>query len=133
MSEIACVEIVPHTESVDSGAPVAGIVPDSRFAQFVEQVTQAVDKKGLIDRFMSQQETFPVIERDTLVHFIYRGGANEVGLTGDLVGRRIDREMHRVDGTNFFYYSAALEADARSTYKFIVNLQTAQIDSLNPR
>ncbi|MFT5369010.1 MAG: outer membrane protein assembly factor BamB, partial [Candidatus Latescibacterota bacterium] len=133
MSEIACVEIVPKTEGVDSGVPVAGVVPDSRFAQFVKHVTENENKKVLIDQFMAKQKTFPIIEGDRLVHFVYRGEANEVGLTGDLIGRRFDQAMHRIDGTDFFYYSAYLEPDARSTYQYIVNLQTSVFDSLNDR
>ena len=133
MSEIACVAIVPQNEGIDRGLPVAGVVPHSRFAQFVKDVTHAVNKDALIDSFMAKQVSFPIVEGDSLVHFVYRGAANEVGLTGDLIGRRFDQAMHRVDGTDFFYYSAHLEADARSTYQYIVDLQESIADPLNDR
>ncbi len=133
MSEVACVDIVPETVAPDPAAPVVGMAPDSRFAHFVEKVNRATDKKRLIDRFISEQETFPVIEGDSLVHFVYRGDADGVALTGDLVGRRFDRLMHQIDGTDLFYYSSHLEPDARITYKYNLNLQDSAPDSLNPR
>ncbi|MBT3606366.1 MAG: PQQ-binding-like beta-propeller repeat protein, partial [Candidatus Latescibacteria bacterium] len=133
MSEIACVEIVPRIEVADSGMPVAGQLPDSRFAQFVKEVTLATDKSVLIDQFIAAQKTFPVIEGDSLVHFVYRGEANEVGLTGDLIGRRFDQSMHQIEGSNFFYYSAYLEPDARSTYQYVVNSAETIPDPLNGR
>ena len=56
-----------------------------------------------------------------------------MALMGDLVGWRYDRPMHRVKGADLFYYSATLEPDARLTYKFLKDLQTQQVDSLNNR
>ena len=133
MSEIACVEIVPGDQVPDTAATLAGVVPDSRFADFVQTVGRASDKESLVERFVAEQNTFPIVEGDSLVHFIYRGEAGEVTLTGDLVGRRIDQPMHRVDGTDLFYYSSYLEPDARLTYRYTVNLQKAMPDPLNPR
>lgn len=133
MSEIACVEIVPRTEMAASDKPAAGQLPDSRFAQFVKEVTEATDKSVLIDQFMVEQKMFPVIEGDSLVHFVYRGEANEVGLTGDLIGRRFDQVMHHIADTDFFYYSAYLEPDARSTYQYVVNSSETITDPLNDR
>ncbi len=134
MSEIACVETVPKAPAAEEEeAQLAGIVPDSRFAAFVEAVNRASDKVPLIERFISEQETFPVIEGDSLVHFVYRGEADEVALTGDLVGRRTDQPMNRIDGTDLFYYSSTLEPDARITYRYTLDLQEAVPDPLNPR
>ena len=131
MSEIACVEIVPRTEVDASADPLAGIVPGSRFARFVEQVNGAADKKALIDAFIADQKFFPIIEGDDLAHFVYRGEADEVSMTGDHVGRRFDQPLHRIDGTDFFYYSFRLEPDARITYRYTLNLQQRKHDPLN--
>ncbi|MDP6037920.1 MAG: hypothetical protein QGG64_05170, partial [Candidatus Latescibacteria bacterium] len=133
MSEIACVEIVPRTEVTASTDPLAGIVPDSRFAQFVEQVNGAADKKALIDAFIADQKSFPIHEGDDLVHFVYRGEADEVSMTGDHVGRRFDQPLHRIEGTDFFYYSFHLEPDARITYRYTLNIQQRKQDPLNPK
>ncbi|MCZ6632849.1 MAG: PQQ-binding-like beta-propeller repeat protein, partial [bacterium] len=123
MSEIACVEIVPEIEASAPAVPLVGMVPDSRFAHFVEQVNRSADKKGLIDPFIAEQKTFPIVEGDSLVHFVYRGQADDVTVTSDLVGRRFDQPMHRIAGTDLFYYSSHLEPDARITYRYTLDLQ----------
>lgn len=133
MSEIACVEIVPEDDVADLDMPVPGVIPHSQFAQFVRDVADAVDKTGTVDVFMAQQKSFPIVEGDSLVHFVYRGKASSVGLTGDLIGRRFDQPMHQIDGTDLFYYSAYLEPDARSTYQYVVDLQNTVLDPLNDR
>ncbi len=131
MSEIACVEIVPAAEVVAGDGPQPGIVPHSAFAEFIEKVNAATDKAALIDEYIAGQKSFPVIEGDSLVHFIYVGEANDMALESDLLGWRFDRGMHRIEDTNLFYYSSPVEADARLNYKFIKNLQQPIRDSLN--
>lgn len=131
MDEIASIEIVPAATKTDVAQAEQGKIPGTEFANFVAQVEQAADKQKLIDEFMARQQRFPVIEGDTLVHFIYRGEADELSLLGDIVGWRYDHPMHRVAGTDLFYYSSALESDARLAYKFMHDLQTPIIDSLN--
>ena len=131
MSEIACIEVVPETQIAESGAE--DIAPNSRFAQFVEKVKQSADKKTQIDQFMAQQKNFPILEGENLVHFVYRGKAEDVTITGDHVGRRYDHPMHRIEGTDFFYSTAQLEPDARITYRYTLDLQRSIPDPLNPR
>ena len=132
MAEIACVAIRPKTAVAEPNVSVPGIVPGSRFAAFVAQVDQATDKQILIDQYLEAQSSFPIIEGDSLAHFIYRGAADEVALAGDMFGHRFDQAMHRVAGTDLFYYSAWFEPDARITYKYITDLQQATTDPLNP-
>ena len=133
MSEIACVEIVPRTEDADETESVAGVVPESRFAKAIRRIGQAPDKASLVDQLLAEQKAFPIIECDSLVHFVYRGEADDVTMTGDHVGRRFDQPMHRVDGTDLFYYSSYIEPDARITYRYTVDIQRAMPDPLNPR
>jgi outer membrane protein assembly factor BamB/enterochelin esterase-like enzyme len=133
MTEIAAVEIVPTQVIAKSAQRNEGIVASSNFARFVKEVEQATDKTALIDDYMASQKDFPVIEGDDVVHFIYRGEATDMALMGDLVGWRYDWPMHRVEGTDLFYYSTRLEPDAMLTYKFVKDLQTRQPDSLNTR
>ncbi|MFQ5675247.1 MAG: PQQ-binding-like beta-propeller repeat protein [bacterium] len=133
MAEIASVDIVAGESRKITDQPIAGKIPGSKFALFVETVEQAKNKKALVDTFMANQKELPVIEGDDLVHFIYRGEANDMALVGDLVGWRYDWPMHRIEGTNLFYYSSHLEPDARLTYKFIKDLQFPMVDPLNTR
>ncbi len=133
MTEIAAVDIIPAQTVAATAGKTEGIVPMSGFAQFIKKVEQSGDKSALVDEFMAAQKEFPVIEGDDVVHFVYRGDANDMALMGDLVGWRYDRPMHHVAGTDLFYYSARLESDTRLTYKFLKDLQTPVVDSLNSR
>jgi enterochelin esterase-like enzyme/outer membrane protein assembly factor BamB len=133
MSEIAAVDIVSTASQQVARQSTAGRIPGSRFAKFVEKVEAAENKKALVDEFMAEQKDFPIIESDDLVHFVYRGEANDMALVGDLVGWRYDWPMHRLEGTDLFYYSSRLEPDARLTYKFMKDLQAPLVDSLNTR
>ncbi len=133
MGEIACVEIVPHTSSVVQASAIDGIVPGSRFAEFIAELEADPEKMVRTDRFLGAQETFPIIEGDSLAHFVYRGPGDVVTMTGDHVGRRIEKPLHRVPGTDLHHYSIHLEPDARITYHFTRNLTETFTDPLNPR
>lgn len=133
MSEIACVEIIPRlTERAESDS-IAGMVPSSQFASLIRDVEASPSKAVLIDQYLEGQSTFPIIEGDNLVHFVYRGEGDVVTMTGDHVGRRIEQPLHHVEGTDLHYYSMHLESDARITYHYTRNLTETLIDSLNPR
>ena len=132
-SEIACVAIVPVEQVVSSATTTPGVGADSEFSRFVQQVTTSQDKKTLIDAFMSQTKQFPVIEGDHLVHFVYRGDATDMGITGDLIGFRHEEPMHGIEGTDFFYYSSHVESDAQLNYQFIKDFEKTITDPLNPR
>jgi outer membrane protein assembly factor BamB/predicted alpha/beta superfamily hydrolase len=132
MSEIAAVEILPG-EAADAGdGETAGIVRGSHFAAFVDSVSAAREKQPLVDRFLARHETFPVVEGEDIAHFLYHGDATHVTMTGDHVGRRYDQPLHRVDGTNLFFYSMRLEPDARITYRYTIDLQNDLPDPRNP-
>ncbi len=131
MSEIACVEVAPGIAA--SAGKRDEMAANSRFAQFVAEVDQSADKKTRIDQFMAKQKTFPILEGENLVHFVYRGAADDVTVTGDHVGRRFDQSMHRIEGTDLFFFTAQLKSDARITYRYTLNLQRSIPDPHNPR
>jgi len=133
MSEIAAVDIITDGSASASDEPEPGVVPGTQFPEWVAKVEASEKKTELLDAFMAKQKSFPVIEGDSIVHFIYRGEAEQVSLTGDLVGRRYDRPMHRISGTDFFYYSSPLEPDSHQVYQYILNLQQTVTDPHNTR
>ncbi len=49
-----------------------------------------------------------------------------------MIDREDEVDMNRIDGTDFYYASFRLEADARLIYRFI-SAQGAMVDPLNPR
>ncbi len=133
MSEIACVEIVAaDRKPAHAERSTAGVIADSKFAQFVAGVAKAKNKSAAVDAFMSAQKRFPIIESDQMVHFVFRGEATDVALVGEITGYRIEQPMHRVEGTDLYFYSAALESEARVFYRFTKDFQKQIPDPLNP-
>jgi enterochelin esterase-like enzyme/outer membrane protein assembly factor BamB len=129
LEEIARIDIVKTASSFLTAEET--VAPNSKFAQFVRKVEKAEDKAALVDQFMASQTSFPVVEGSDLVHFIYRGEAEDMGITGDMMGDRREDPMRRVKGTDLFYYSTYLEPDAKIAYRFKRNLEETLTDTLN--
>ncbi len=123
----------PATKASSDGLAPAG----SKLAGFLDRVESADDKKALVDAFMAEQKGFPMIEGDQWAHVVYRGPAQQVGLWGDMFLLapwhyiREERPLHRVEGTDLFYYSLRLPQDARLEYQLAVDFEN-QADALNP-
>jgi outer membrane protein assembly factor BamB len=112
----------------------AGRAPaGSRLAAFLARLEAAADKGPVIDTFMDSIPSFPLLEGRDLVHFFYRGPADDMGIASDFIGERSEEPMQRAAGTDLFYYTARLEPDARFNYRFIRNFEESLLDSLNPR
>ncbi len=133
MGELARVDVRrgaagPPTTAVAAAAADAG----RGFIRFLEDVAAAPDKAATIDGFLAAQESFPIIEGDRLVTFVYRGPGTDLAIAGDMIGSRYERPMTRVAGTNLFYFSTELEPDARVSYRFIRDYEEI-VDPRNPR
>jgi len=105
---------------------------DTKFGRFLKGLAAATDKKAVVDSFMASQKSFPIIEGKDTVHFVYRGHVDDVAVAGDFIGARQERDMTHVPGTDFFYYTAKLEPDARTNYMYFVDYKHT-LDPLNPR
>ena len=104
----------------------------TRFGAFLAELERTPDKAALVDTFLEKQGSFPIVEAPDVVHFVYRGEAEDVGIAGDMIGSRREEPMTRVQGTDLFYYSTRLEADAAVTYGFIVDFGETMADPRNP-
>jgi len=138
LTTIAAIDIVPKEKATPSNIPIAATTPDagkapvgSKFAGFISELEQSDNQKEMIDKFMSEQKSFPVIEGKRYAHIIYRGDAEDVALGGDMLDFNIENQLHRVAGTDFFYYSVELEPDARVNYRLNLNLTQGGPDPLN--
>ncbi|MEO1084426.1 MAG: PQQ-binding-like beta-propeller repeat protein, partial [Acidobacteriota bacterium] len=100
--------------------------------KFVRRVSQADDKEQLIDAFMAKQERFPIVEEDSLVHFIYRGDVPVVAVSGDFLPPQGFEPLHQVPGTHFFFRSVRLPAASRLEYSFTI-FDEQLADPLNTR
>ena len=132
LGEVARVDIVP---TKNAGKELAGkaMTLGPKFQQFVDSVNKGATRKErdqMIDQFLKDQQTFPIIE-DNIVHFVFRGDGEDVAVASDIVGARQERKMTRLPGTDFFYYAVELPKDQRANYAFLVDYQM-QLDPLNP-
>ena len=65
-----------------------------------------------MEAYFSDIETTPIIEGDGIVHFVWRGDAEDVGLSGDPIPEGDELGLHRVEGTNLFFRSLELDPES---------------------
>ena len=112
--------------------PEGTAAPRNAFERFVQRVEASDAKRPLVDEFMAAQTQFPVVE-DGWVHFVYRGEADDVAMTGSMTEYQVEEALRRVAGTDLFYRSYAVEPATRWEYRFNVDFENRQPDPLNPR
>jgi len=108
-------------------------VAGTRFGRSLEEVGSAAGKGAAVDAFLAGQKSFPIVEDNGSVHFIYRGKAEDVGIAGDMLGWDREDPMTRLEGTDLFHYSMRLPTDTAITYGFIVDFGAKTPDPRNPR
>ncbi|MCP4205375.1 MAG: hypothetical protein GY769_25980 [bacterium] len=128
--EIAAVKVVAGKARV-AERRASGL--ESEFARFVEKVERSDDKKALIDEFMEAQDEFRIVENRRLVHFVYRGEAEDVGITGSMTELKLEEPMTRIVGTDLFHRTYSIEPGVRWEYIFKVDFEQRRLDPLNPR
>ena len=136
--ELAAVKITRGTSAPASTPLIEGRIAGSLMDRLAGEVAAAEDKAAAIDRFFERHDRFPIVEGDDLAHVIYRGPAREVALSGDIFYGAPDylvreqRNLHRLPGTDVFYYTLRLEPDARINYQISVDLADLMPDPRNP-
>ncbi len=135
LTEWARIDIVPAEAPVRLADRLEGILPASDFEARAASIraAPAAERPSLVDAWLGELDSVPVVEGRDQVHFVYFGEAQEVALLSDLFGGRTDRKMRRIEGTDFFYFSTELENDARLEYSFAVDFGAAEADPANPR
>ena len=109
----------------------------SEFQNFISHVNSLstdLDKSAAVDSFIAYAKTkgIPFIENNT-ANFIYRSNVSRIQLAGDMTGwNPHPRDFSKLAGTNFFYFSADYEKNARLDYKFIINSSNWILDPENP-
>jgi len=94
------------------------------FSLFVSRVyaTPEQSRPALVDSFLKTVPSFPFIENDTTVHFLYRSGASAVSIAGDANGwSPTATPMQRLSTTDLWYRTATYESDARLDYKLVAD------------
>ena len=110
-------------------------VGSQTFDDFLAQLdaTPLDQRPALVDSFIDTTAAFPLVEQDTLAHFIYRGSAQSISLPGDANAWTIGASpMTLVAGTDLWHRTQSYEIDARLDYKFVLNGSNWILDPLNP-
>lgn len=105
------------------------------FEDFLAQVnsTPIDQRQALVDSFMDTVPAFPLVEQDTLAHFLYQGNATSMTVPGDANAWNISAfPMARIEGTDLWYRTESFERDARLDYKFVLNGSQWILDPRNP-
>ena len=109
--------------------------PAQTFQDFLNRVNAAPDSQrtAIVDSFMTAVGNLPLRERDTVCHFIYRGGANSVTAPGDAnYWDPAAFPLTRLSSTDLWYSTRVFEPDARLDYKFLINGSNWILDPRNP-
>jgi len=105
------------------------------FQEFIKRINSSpeIQKKRLVEDFLSKHSQLPVIEQDTLCHFIYKGNAKSVSIAGDLTGWNPDIAiLSNIKGSDFWYKTFTFSADTRLDYKLVLNRRDWILDPGNP-
>ena len=106
------------------------------FGEWITEVERrsVARRQAAIDRRFSDDWTSPVFEDSgdrSLAHFIWRGDAENVGLSGGVVANQAT-DLDRVEGTDLFFKTLELVPAAQYDYTLSVDYGPPQADSNNP-
>ncbi|MEM7587827.1 MAG: PQQ-binding-like beta-propeller repeat protein [Acidobacteriota bacterium] len=112
------------------------------FGVFVRKLAAAENKSEMVERFLAEHPTLPILEGPsqgghaspgrTLVHFVYHGEVEDLAISGNFLPGGEEHPMHRVDGTDFYFRSYELPENAVFSYRFSV-FDERMTDPRNPR
>jgi enterochelin esterase family protein len=105
------------------------------FSGFLKRVNSlpSGQKAAVVDSFLNAVGTFPLIEEDTIVAYVYKGTATSVTIAGDETNWQPNTLlMDHLPGTNLWYTTRHYESDTRLDYKYVINNLNWVFDTLNP-
>ena len=134
----------PDAAGHDATAQRVGSEWDLRgeFGAFVTRLAAAENKDEMVERFLAEHPSMPIIERNPiaegnpivgdLVHFVYHGEVEDLAVSGNFIRGDGEHAMHRVEGTDFYFRSYELPENAVYSYRFSV-FDERMTDPRNPR
>ncbi|MEM7349406.1 MAG: PQQ-binding-like beta-propeller repeat protein [Acidobacteriota bacterium] len=106
------------------------------FGAFVKQLAAAEKKREMVERFLAEHPTLPMLEgptpEGTLVHFVYHGEVEDLAITGNFIPGGDEHTLHRVPGTDFYFRSYELPEKAVFSYRFSI-FDERMTDPRNPQ
>ena len=133
LEQLAAVRIdsslAPQVAAIDTGDRLTG-----DFGKWVASIEAlpAPGRQAAVDERFGSIETTPLLGEGGLVHLVWRGEAEDVGITGDLVDGGEELGLYRLDGSDLFFRSVKADPKAQYTYNFIVDFGDPQVDPHNP-
>ena len=122
-------------DAIDRQTAESSPLMSGEFGEFVRRVRDAKNKAAEIDSFMAKQDGFPIIEGQSTVHFLYRGDATDVAISGTMVDKdewASKEPMERIAGTDLFFKSFSLYPATQWEYQFTIDFVRTIPDPLNP-
>ena len=121
--------LAPQVAALDAGDRLLG-----DFGQWVASIEALPEPKhqAAVDERFGSIETTPLFGADGLVHLVWQGEAQDVGVTGDFVDGGQELGLHRLEGSDLFFRSVQADPKAQYTYNFIVDFGDPQTDPHNP-
>lgn len=110
----------------------AEIAPRTAFERFLASLEGARNPGARVSTFLAAQGRPPLVEGG-IVHFLYRGPVDDVGIGGTWLPERQEVSMERVAGTDLFFHTVELPEDARVDYWLTLDFESAGPDPSNPR
>jgi len=106
---------------------------ESVIVTLANEIRASEKDTDLIDEFIAGQVRIPIVEPGGLVHFLYRGSAEDVGIQVGYNSRMGSAPMKRVEETDLWYLSYELRPTGRYDYAFQIDLGKIVADTLNSR
>ncbi|HAP35050.1 MAG TPA: hypothetical protein DCQ28_03585 [Bacteroidetes bacterium] len=115
---------------------IFSISPAQTFFQFVQRLESLSQEKRnvAVQKFFLINQTTPIVEQDSLLHFVFYGKAGSIGVNGNLQYWNAPDELTKIEcgDSSFFYRTYIVPPNARLDYQLLVN-GNYQIDPRNPR
>ncbi len=105
------------------------------FTEFVRRLEiLLLEKRAVaVEKFFSENRITPIVEQDSLLHFVFYGKTGSVGVNGNLQHWNVPDELIKIEcgDSSFFYRTFVVPSNARLDYQMIVD-GNYQLDPRNP-
>lgn len=105
------------------------------FSQFVQKLEtiSLVQRNAAVQRFFQIHQNTPIIEQDSLLHFVFYGKAGSVSVNGNLQHWNAPDELRKIEcgDSSLFYRTFSVPPNARLDYQLVID-GTYRLDPRNP-
>ncbi|MEO1083537.1 MAG: PQQ-binding-like beta-propeller repeat protein [Acidobacteriota bacterium] len=121
LKDVSAIGVTPASPALSADGERPGSDPDLRgdFGNFVNKLAAAENKSELVERFLAEHPTLPILE-GKLVHFVHHGEVEDLAITANFIPGDAQHTMHRVEGTDFYFRTYELPENAVFSYRFQV-------------